>query len=133
MTTIERKELFRKINVMKAWADGKKIEMQLIQGDPRWIPVETPQWDWTIMNYRTAPEKRKVPLNAEDVLRLGIRWVRSNCEVPDRIVWSILLVTSSGVLLVRGGPVEEYFMLQQHFEYSTDGITWHKCEKEETV
>jgi hypothetical protein len=46
------------IEVMKAFEDGKKIEFRE-RGSRTWKPDENPEWDWSCIEYRIAPEPKK--------------------------------------------------------------------------
>jgi hypothetical protein len=51
-------ELNRRICVMIAYRDGKKIQMQRRGTDNAWSETY-PAWDWASFDYRIAPEPRK--------------------------------------------------------------------------
>ena len=55
------KELARKIAVMQACADGKKIEFREpnIDGDPWKDCRVSPIWDWYVFDYRVKPAPPK--------------------------------------------------------------------------
>lgn len=45
------------IEVMQAFAEGKKIECTSRFGEPKWHTVHNPHWDWGTSNYRVAEEQ----------------------------------------------------------------------------
>lgn len=47
----------RKIEVMQAYADGKRIEMKFPSGSS-WEECDAPAWDWTALDYRIKPKPR---------------------------------------------------------------------------
>lgn len=66
-TKTPEEELDYKISVMQAFRDGKKIQRRADKfWGADWIYDETPCWDWCNFSYRIAPEKKKVPMTAED-------------------------------------------------------------------
>lgn len=63
MTNEERKELERRISVMQAYLDGKKIESsRRLYVD--FLPAENPVWNWEFYNYRIAEPVKKIKLEA---------------------------------------------------------------------
>ena len=58
------------IEVMQAFEDGKKIEFRE-RGSRTWKPDENPEWDWSGIEYRIAPEPKKEG-----------RWERVNIKRP---------------------------------------------------
>lgn len=57
------------IEVMQAFEDGKKIEFRE-RGSRTWKPDENPEWDWSCIEYRIAPEPKKAG-----------RWERKNIRI----------------------------------------------------
>lgn len=55
---IARAKTLRRISVMQAWLDGKMIEYNPeSDSDPRWIVMDTPEFDWISVDYRIAQPK----------------------------------------------------------------------------
>ncbi len=52
-------ETKRRIAVMQAWVDGKKIQY-LAGGSPNWQESPNPVWVWDKCDYRVVPEKKFV-------------------------------------------------------------------------
>lgn len=55
----EAREQARHISeVTKAYAEGKAIQVSHKDGD-YWEDTHSPQWQWTLFDYRVKPEERK--------------------------------------------------------------------------
>lgn len=79
MTEAEKTELKRRIEVMQAFLDGKKIQCYNPKNpDPGWYCVSTPVWDWHFFDYRVAPEKLTVY-----VYRFGDKFAASCRPIDD--------------------------------------------------
>ncbi len=60
LTATEIAELDRRIAVMQAYRDGKKIEYNDAEESGRWLSrYGQPDWNWHDRTYRIAPEPRK--------------------------------------------------------------------------
>lgn len=78
--------------------------------------------------FRAKPAPRKVPLSLSDI-RAGMVF-RACGGVA---FYNYYCAGIRGVQLSREGHVIEYATLAQKWEYSTDGINFHPCEKDEVV
>lgn len=58
------------IEVMQAFEDGKKIEF-CERGSRTWKPDENPEWDWSCIEYRIAPEPKKAGRWERVEIRVG--------------------------------------------------------------
>ena len=54
-----REEIRAAAKVMEAYADGKKVQRQDING--RWIDCDNPMFDWASFNYRIKTEPKYRP------------------------------------------------------------------------
>ena len=61
------------IEVMQAFENGKKIEFRE-RGSRTWKPDENPEWDWSGIEYRIAPESAQ---------KKGGRWERVEISEDD--------------------------------------------------
>ncbi len=60
LTASEIAELDRRIAVMQAYRDGRKIQARLLSYGMDWVDLnEAPAWGWQASDYRIAPEPRK--------------------------------------------------------------------------
>lgn len=64
MTTEER------IEIMKAYVNGKQIQFRAINSSSIWHDIDEPQWDWSDSEYRIKPEPKRRPYkDAEEFLK----------------------------------------------------------------
>jgi len=49
-------DLEAKIKVMRAFLEGKEVEVSLSDDDSRWTALESPSWDWVAFDYRIKPK-----------------------------------------------------------------------------
>ena len=102
-----------KIEVMQAYVDGKKIEInKYLDNHKHWIDIKEPTWNWGINNYRVKPEEPKkkcVPLTYEDLLdrvKNGeTMWI--SCE-DFRFVKLIIFFDYSTIRWASGCDVKEF-------------------------
>lgn len=59
----EKQELARRIAVMQAFLDGKKIETTDTNANVKWRPCPNPLWSWHCDNYRIAPSTEQKALD----------------------------------------------------------------------
>lgn len=62
-------DIKEKIAVMQAFADGKKIEICLINADPikKWFVCYDPTWNWDSFDYRIKPEPKLRPYTFDEL------------------------------------------------------------------
>lgn len=111
---------------------GRTIEVECFSPiEERWVSCANPslpQWREDRV-YRRKPIKRTVPLGPEDIKPgMVFRWTSSSSTT-----WvAPSLVEEGGVFLQTTTCFNRvsWELLRWHWLYSTDGVTWHKCEKE---
>ena len=59
-----REEIKEAAKVMEAYADGKKVQKQDING--LWIDCDNPMFDWASFNYRIKPEPKYRPFKSQE-------------------------------------------------------------------
>ena len=78
--------------------------------------------------WRIKPTPSKVPWGPEDV-RPGYVFR----ELDANSFYAFYCVSARGVQLARLDDTLTFLMLRNRWEYSTDGINWAACEKDEVV
>lgn len=61
---MNREEIKEAVKVMEAYADGKKVQKQNING--LWIDCDNPKFDWASFNYRIKPEPKHRPFKTQE-------------------------------------------------------------------
>ena len=59
-----REEIKEAVKVMEAYADGKKVQKQDING--LWIDCDNPMFDWASFNYRIKPGPKYGPFETQE-------------------------------------------------------------------
>ena len=59
-----REEIKEAAKVMEAYADGKKVQKQDING--LWIDCDNPMFDWASFNYRIKPGPKYRPFKSQE-------------------------------------------------------------------
>ena len=59
-----REEIKEAAKVMEAYADGKKVQKQDING--LWIDCDNPMFDWASFNYRIKPGPKYRPFESQE-------------------------------------------------------------------
>ena len=59
-----REEIKEAAKVMEAYADGKKVQKQDING--LWIDCDNPMFDWASFNYRIKPGPKYGPFKSQE-------------------------------------------------------------------
>ena len=77
-----REEIKEAAKVMEAYADGKKVQKQDING--LWIDCDNPMFDWASFNYRIKPEPKYRPFKTQEecwnemLKHQPFGWIRNN-------------------------------------------------------
>lgn len=79
---------------------------------------------------RIRPTPRKVPFGPEDIKPGMVFRVPSNGDIRFRVPHQ---VETDGIRWTYDTGVDSWIALKAYWEYSTDGVTWAKCEKDEVV
>lgn len=110
-------------------------EIQLREKDSKkWFDcTQRPIWNFPWIEYRRKPTPRKVPFGAEDI-KPGM--VFNTIPVPPDVGFTApVRVGLDGILFIRynhrGGDLVGWEHLAKFWLWSTDGQTWHPCEKDE--
>lgn len=119
--------------VMQAWVEGKRLQaagypVPITASGFRWQDLESAGFNWAYFDYRVSPSecpKKMRPWRGPEDLPAGpVIWLRS----PDRHPRMVTFI--SGHQLGSVG-LSIYWTETEKWEYSTDRVTWHKCEVEE--
>lgn len=68
---MNRQRTSEAIAVMRAYADGAKIESSSATNEGLWRDCPEPSWDWSYVNYRIKPEPREFWVYPEKSERYG--------------------------------------------------------------
>lgn len=111
---------------------GRTIKIQYWSELSGWVDrIGSPYWDEGSI-YRRTPNRRTVPLGPEDikpgtVLKVG----------EENPAWAMVINVSGLTVMVARFYDGEHltrmafeFLKDNDWLYSTDGVTWKKCEKE---
>ena len=98
-----------KIEVMKAYEEGKTIEHKNKDGD-KWFEVSTPSWNWRDYDYRVKEEPKYRPYkDTEEMIndfceRFGVK--RTNFGEP--FIW--VKSKDVGILIIRKCLITEFYL-----------------------
>lgn len=124
----------RKIEVMKAYAEGKKIQTKVC-GFNEWYDLCCePNWDWVSYDYRVKPEEKYRPYKdyremVEDFCdRFGVKY--SAYEMP--YIW-VKLKDTDYVHLISAFQGKDEVRMENYFQNNTylDGSPVGKKEEKE--
>jgi len=72
------------IDVMTRAKAGEWVQERLTQQDV-WVDVDTPYWNWAVLNYRIKPrEPRVIYVEAEDNGKLADNWLETDPNVREK-------------------------------------------------
>ena len=89
---METKTINEQIEIMKAYAEGKKIEYKAYDSFSKWETVTNPdlQFNWSTFNYRIKKEPKTRPMNIEEIVnylithggyvKLQVKDKKGNCR-----------------------------------------------------
>lgn len=69
------------IEVLQAYKDGKKVEYSYDDGKT-WRETDQPAWNFDTIQYRIAPEPKKVKMNAWLTTFGSLDWRKENTVTP---------------------------------------------------
>lgn len=118
-------ELDYKISVMQAFRNGAAIEFSTDNFPDVWKFTGSPLWDWQQRHYRIAPEKKKVPMTAEDFPPMF--WVRNG----NSFGWKLCHQIEEGSGWFNGIHRTFKSLMEEGWEYSTDRKEVKGCWKYE--
>lgn len=106
-----------KIEVMKAYADGKKIQWRTIDSPQEWVEwtfSDEPSWNWVVNDYRIKPESKYRPYKDTEEMIEDFK-ERFNVEVPQYAMPMIWIKMKDG---------SDFAKLITEFGYS---CVWCSC------
>ena len=122
------------ISVMKAYAEGKKIETRIIETRSRlltcWVYTPEPAWDWANFDYRIKPEPKYRPYASaeecfKDVQKHG-GWVKKIRHE----VYLALSGMGTRVYNFNSGEIRVYQNLLDDYIWADDGSPCGVLEEE---
>ena len=118
------------IAIMRAYADGKKIEYKGADGTPHiWVENDVPSWNWARYDYRIKPEPKYRPYkNADEcfaeVLKHG-GWIKHpTTEMRMFIIW----VNPNHI--ISGENIFEFAEMVESYVWADDGTPCGILEEE---
>ena len=108
-----REEIKEAAKVMEAYADGKKVQKQDING--LWIDCDNPMFDWASFNYRIKPGPKYRPFKSQEECweemhkHPDFGWVRrKKCNA---LLWNVTSINKDDITIIC-----DYYKFHRAFE-----------------
>jgi hypothetical protein len=123
------KTIGEKLEVMKAWLEGKEIEYCELNS-LIWKPTHHPFWDWKRYDFRAKPElvKKRIPLTEADLpAAVWIKGVTEDAMLLVCATSTCFIIATSNQSIER---INWEFAMVYNFKWSPDRKVWHPMWKE---
>ena len=123
-------ETQKKIDIMQAYEDGKKIQHRPLDPYTNWEDCGLFAWNFMNYEYRIKPEPKKVPLTEVDMT--PTTWLKCANRVINVTSFDDVYVTVDRGARVGATTLTYQFLMEDNWQISTSPteFVWKPCYKE---
>lgn len=99
---MDNTKLEQAIEVMRAYANGDEIEVQLAGSCNGWRPCSRPVWNWDVSEYRIKQEEQLLPFTWDKREQLRGRWIENAKSGYAFLITGVRKYEDNGVEVLAG-------------------------------
>ena len=134
MNTIEKAVYIK--SIIEAFLDKRQIQVKTSYRSG-WTDTNDPYWDFSMHEYRIKPEKQKIPLTVENLIKISrgqniwVRNISSNINIINLDKVFIVIGFNIKNNTIRLKRVNYNLNSLQNAQYSLDLESWNPFHREE--